>query len=104
MIKNEIDHELISNAFKHAFPNRQYGEIRINAAVGSNHEIALMVSDNGVGLPHGFDARHTRTLGFKLIFGLVETQLDGKFSIESEPGSRFRILFPRKKSARFSYR
>jgi PAS domain S-box-containing protein len=92
-----ILNELISNAYKHAFPNRSSGEIRINAALTPDHEIALMVSDNGVGLLPGFDARQTRTLGFKLIFGLVESQLDGTFSIEGGPGSRFTILFPRKK-------
>jgi PAS domain S-box-containing protein len=90
-----VINELISNAFKHAFPDRT-GEIRIDAFLISPDDIGLIVYDNGVGIPAEVDIHKPKTLGLKIIWGLVERQLGGKVEIQREKGTRFTIQFPNK--------
>lgn len=84
--------ELITNAFKHAFPNAQ-GVIRVS--LGRNGNLAtLAVSDDGIGMPE----RVLDHPGFGL--DLVQTlagQLGGKLAFESvEPsqGAFISLTFP----------
>lgn len=87
-----ILHELISNAFKHAFPNTRRGEIKI-CLNKTNDDIMLQVSDNGVGLPAGFDPRQSQTLGLQTILGIGEHQLQGRVNLKNEPGVTCTIEF-----------
>jgi len=61
----------------------------------SNKEngVELMVSDNGVGIPKGFDLKTADSLGLKLVKMLVENQLDGSIKMESNNGTKFTIKF-----------
>ncbi|WP_313903805.1 sensor histidine kinase [Rhizobium leguminosarum] len=73
--------ELVTNAFKHADPS---GGGRIDVKVETAaEEILLAVSDQGVGLPQGFDLRDSsrNSLGMKIVGGLVR-QLKAKLAIE----------------------
>lgn len=87
--------ELIVNAFKHAFPDREKGEIKVTLRQKES-DIQLMISDNG----SGFDISKFSTsdsLGATLIKTL-SNQLEGEFEImESSElqGSTFRIEFMR---------
>jgi two-component sensor histidine kinase len=56
-------------------------------------DVKLSVADDGVGLPAGFDYRHTQTLGLQLVCALV-AQLDGDISLVDGAGTRFDIIFP----------
>jgi two-component sensor histidine kinase/HAMP domain-containing protein len=56
-----ILNELISNALKYAFPGGRKGEIRLELRKLEGGEIRLRVSDDGVGLPEGFDPGRTDT-------------------------------------------
>ncbi|MFZ4617164.1 MAG: response regulator [Rectinemataceae bacterium] len=78
-------HELLSNAFIHAFPGDRKGVVRVNIVRTPGGEIQLEVSDDGVGLPEDFDSRKAGKLGYQLIHGLVE-QLGGILSLESAGG------------------
>jgi len=89
-----VINELISNAFKYAFPE-QTGEIRIDISLTAEDDIGLIVSDNGVGMPANFDLHDSKTLGLKLVWGLVENQLGGRADISREAGTRITIRFPR---------
>lgn len=90
MVLNEI----ISNAIKHAFPQNQQGEIRIDLKRGQEeHFIKLTVTDNGIGLPTGFDYREARTLGMKTITAIVEHQLQGTVAFEGNAGLTCKIRF-----------
>jgi two-component system, sensor histidine kinase PdtaS len=86
--------ELVTNAVKYAYP-AEPGEIRVSAReIGKRLQVE--VSDQGVGLPEGFDIEQPRTsLGFKVINGLLR-QLNGRLKITSnEPrGARFQLDLP----------
>jgi PAS domain S-box-containing protein len=85
-------HELVSNALKHAFPEGQGGEIRIEART-ENGQTKLCVSDDGVGLPEDVDFHHAKSLGLQLVNTLVK-QLRGTINLDSRQGTRFEVTFP----------
>ncbi len=88
-----IVNELLSNALKHAFVGRKEGEIKVNLTASEEGRINLTVSDDGVGLPPGFDIDTTRTLGLRLIKILTEDQLEGTLEVISKEGTTFNIEF-----------
>jgi len=88
-----ILNELISNIFKHAFPGNRTGTIRIAAAQDSGGEITLQISDNGVGVPTGFDFKKCRTLGLRTIIAITEHQLNGTIEFMAGEGVAFHIKF-----------
>ncbi len=79
-------HEIISNAFRHAFADDRRGEVSITISQGEGRRIELEVTDNGVGLPEGFDFKNTKSLGFPLLSMLVEQQLGGTLRFRSSGG------------------
>ncbi|WP_250124130.1 PAS domain S-box protein [Chroococcidiopsis sp. CCMEE 29] len=87
-----IINELVSNSLKYAFPDRRKGEIRIHLHSDNQHEIKLIVGDNGIGLPKDFDFQKTGTLGLQLVNNLVE-QLEGTIEVNGHSGTEFRIKF-----------
>ncbi|MEA3488381.1 MAG: histidine kinase dimerization/phosphoacceptor domain -containing protein [Euryarchaeota archaeon] len=88
-----VVNELLTNAFKHAFVNRAEGKIEVSLSAPEEGAVCLTVSDDGVGLPEGFDFNTTKTLGLHLVKILVEDQLRGKLEIISEKGTTFTIAF-----------
>lgn len=85
--------ELISNALKHAFIDSKEGSITIEIS-SRNNMASLTVTDNGRGLPQGFDPYTTESMGFTLIRQLTE-QIEGSFTYDSQQGfSNFMICFP----------
>ncbi|KYC41065.1 hypothetical protein WA1_23395 [Scytonema hofmannii PCC 7110] len=90
-----IVNELVSNALKYAFPNKQTGEILVKL-YEHEHHLILIVQDNGVGLPVEFDKKKTKTLGINLIQGLVK-QLRGSIEINSQQGTEFKITLKKGK-------
>jgi two-component sensor histidine kinase len=95
--------ELVTNAFKHAFPKGRGGEIRISLKKvgrdGEQTECELTVADNGIGIPADLDVRETKTLGLRLITILAEEQLQGKIELDRTKGTEFRIRFNEGKGA-----
>lgn len=84
--------ELLSNCFKHAFPEGSEGKINVSLRSVNEHELELMVADNGVGIPESVDWRNPRSMGFELIDTFVE-QLDGRIEIDRSQGTEVRIRF-----------
>ena len=91
-----IINELVSNSLKHAAFEAQgggrEGEIRIELRSDRDHQVTLIVADNGVGFPKDLDFRHTESLGMQLINTLTN-QLDGTVELRSNGGTEFRITF-----------
>jgi two-component system, sensor histidine kinase PdtaS len=81
--------ELVSNAFKHAFPEPRSGTIRVEMKREGN-ALLVVFADDGVGFPPGFDVRDTNTLGLKLVNMLV-AQLDGRIEMRREGGAAYII-------------
>ncbi len=88
-----IINELLTNAFKYAFPNNRRGEIRIRMQLKANKSYELTVGDNGVGLPGHIDVQNTSSFGLNLVC-LLTQQLEGKVEVQREKGTRFIITFP----------
>jgi PAS domain S-box-containing protein len=86
-----IINELVTNAIKHAFPGERRGCIRVELKRSEN-ACVLVVSDNGVGLPEGFDVSSAKTLGLALIHSLAE-QL-GTLEMRGDRGTRVCITMP----------
>lgn len=91
-----IVNELLSNCLKHGFPEGRKGQIEVTLSSADDHTVKLVVSDDGVGLPAGFNFRETESFGSQLVKMLVE-QLGGSIALESEGGTRFEIAFPASK-------
>jgi len=73
--------ELVTNAFKHAFPAGRGGEVRVELQpLKDGQGWRLRVADDGVGLPPGFDVQTRNSLGLKLIADLTG-QLGGTLAI-----------------------
>ena len=84
-----IINELVSNAFKHAFPHGM-GELYVGMEEEGENKV-LVVKDNGIGLPDKIDIYHTNTLGMQIV-GALSTQLGGHPEIIRDKGTEFRIL------------
>ncbi|MCI4624507.1 MAG: PAS domain S-box protein [Candidatus Magnetoovum sp. WYHC-5] len=89
-----IINELISNAMKYAFSKDMEGEIIISFKEKESESYELIVEDNGIGLPPGFNFKTTKNaLGLQLVNDLVESQLEGDIKLESTAGTCFIINF-----------
>lgn len=89
-----VMNELITNAFKHAFPDKKDGAVTVSIGHPGDSDIVLVdVSDNGCGIPDDVDVYETETLGLKLIRNLVQKQLGGKFWIQRENGTKASFEF-----------
>jgi len=84
--------ELVSNSYKHAFPSRTKGELRIRFYQDDGH-IRLRVTDTGVGLPTGFNERPSVTLGTQLVRMLAK-QLGGTVTFGSAGGASVEVNVP----------
>ncbi len=85
--------ELLSNAIEHAFPADGEGDIQVTLTCEARRAL-LEVSDNGRGLPEGFDPKACESLGMRLASRLAERDLAGSLESWSDGGARFRISFP----------
>jgi two-component sensor histidine kinase len=96
-----IINELVSNAFKHAFPADQArladqaDEIRIELRLETDRTLRLTVRDNGVGFPKGLEPANSGSLGLQLVHMLVQ-QLDGCLEFRRQKrGTLFQIKLNR---------
>jgi len=62
---------------RHAFPPGVKGIVRVSMTVDKDERICLSVSDNGGGLPEGFDPRTSKKMGLRTVIGIAEEQLRG---------------------------
>ena len=88
-----ILNELITNALKHAFTQSVRGTIRVGLQRVGVQELALTVSDDGIGMSRDFDPQKLTSLGAQLVTTLV-LQLGGTLTVQAHPGSTFRVVFP----------
>jgi two-component sensor histidine kinase len=88
-----IVNELLSNAFKYAFPNDKEGQVSIAFERVDAASYRLAIHDNGIGLPQGLNFRDTQSLGLQLINIFVE-QLQGSVELIAAQGTHLEIVFP----------
>jgi len=95
-----IINELITNAYKYAFPfewamNKSLNEelkIEINSDKVERNLFTLSVTDNGIGIPADLNIQNSSSLGLKIVNSMVE-QLDGSIEILRNCGTEFLIKF-----------
>ncbi|MBF0481217.1 MAG: HAMP domain-containing protein [Desulfovibrionaceae bacterium] len=88
-----IINELVTNAFKHAFPGGRAGTIDLSLRE-TEGGYELRVADDGVGLAADFDWKKTQTLGLTLVTSLAG-QLHGEATLSPGGGAAFSVTFPR---------
>jgi two-component system, sensor histidine kinase PdtaS len=84
-----IINELISNAYKHAFVNKNKGTILL-ALKHKDNSFELVLEDNGVGMTDTLATK--KTLGLELVKQLVD-QINGILKIDGTTGMRYHIEF-----------
>ncbi len=86
-----ILNELITNALKYAYPEGAKGVLTVELS-RDGESIALIVSDNGIGLPDTIRDRSARGMGLQLIEMLAK-QIRGEFVLESRMGTTAQLTF-----------
>ena len=82
--------ELVTNGYRHAFPNGREGTIVVTLARADVGHAILMIQDDGV----GFDTTAgTSRRGLGLVRQLVE-QIGGTVGVRSEVGTLWTLIFP----------
>ena len=97
--------EVISNCLKHGFPQGREGEVRISLCRQPT-TVALLLADNGVGLPDNLDWTTSRSLGLRLVRALAQ-QLRADLNIRSHGGTEVKLVFTpnhKDKAAEVQYR
>jgi two-component sensor histidine kinase len=79
--------ELVQNALEHAFTPGQEGTVVVGAQ-RARGQLTLTISDDGVGLPAGFDPQSSEQLGMQIVATLVSAELGGTVEFQArESGS-----------------
>jgi two-component sensor histidine kinase/CheY-like chemotaxis protein len=84
--------ELISNCFRHAFPDGRTGEIRIELGPSEHKAFRLLVTDNGVGIPECVEDSDPPPFGLDLI-RIFSQQLKGTMRFTRKQGTEFELEF-----------
>lgn len=76
--------EIVQNALQHAFvpPFRDDNQVTITVE-RSARQLAVVVTDNGIGLPDGFTIHRARGLGLQIVRTLVASELLGAIAMRS---------------------
>ena len=89
--------EVVQNALQHAFvPETPGGQVTI-VVNRSAKELDIDVTDNGVGLPEGFQVDSAAGLGLQIVRTLVEAELLGSICMggrDAEPGTSVQLKVP----------
>jgi two-component sensor histidine kinase len=83
--------EIITNAFKHAFPQRRGGRLTVDLDLEGDQAI-IRISDDGVGIPAEIDVALAETMGLKLIH-LLARQINGDLRVEQTAGTAYWLQF-----------
>ena len=87
-----IVNEVLSNALKYAFPSGKSGEIRIELQRDLSGRVQLLIADNGIGLPRGWEWETSSTLGLRLVRTLAG-QIEANLQVNNGNGTAFSIAF-----------
>ena len=83
-----ILNELLTNAFKYAFPANSRGTVSVSFMQEHDKSYRLTVRDDGIGLPAGFNPEESGDLGMKVVRALA-WQLNGGIKSHSDKGTTF---------------
>ena len=86
--------ELLQNAVEHGYPEgtRPDGGCIVVEPERIAGRLRVVVDDDGVGLPEGFDRDISLNLGLSIVSTLVESELDGVIELRARPGGGTRAV------------
>jgi two-component sensor histidine kinase/sensor domain CHASE-containing protein len=87
-----VINELVTNAFKHAFPGGRQGAIRVVLREVDPARWLVAVEDDGIGLPAQISLGKTDSLGLDLV-SILATQLGAEVEVTRDKGTSFRLTF-----------
>jgi PAS domain S-box-containing protein len=97
-----IVNELLTNAYKYAFPDNREGNIWVAylKVPQMNHHVSemrcLTVRDDGIGLSSDFDISKKTSMGSQII-KLLARQLEAELSVDGTKGANFSLLLSTKR-------
>lgn len=86
--------ELVSNCFKHAFPDHRTGKISLALRDIGDPTLELSVADDGIGLPLDVQLDNPSTLGLDLV-RIFARQLRGNLEVRRDIGTEIILRFSR---------
>jgi len=84
--------EILTNIFKHAFPDDKTGTVYISIKKTKAGKNKLKIKDDGVGFTGGLKNAGQSSLGLQLIQDLV-SQLNGTLKLNQKDGTSYTIIF-----------
>ena len=90
-----VINELLQNAIEHGYEVRNVGTVSVEL-VDEGDEVRIVISDDGDGLPLGFDMQETSSLGLQIVQTLVQDDLRGTFDIKSDGGVQAIVQFSKR--------
>lgn len=89
-----IVNEVVTNIFKHAFPDNRKGKVAIELEERQQGKcVSLAIRDDGVGFPNDLDVSKTNSLGMSLI-DVLSQQLEGSYTyVSGDSGTLFTLKF-----------
>ncbi len=88
-----IVNELVSNALKHAFRDRDRGEVIVTLRRADRETLEMTVADDGVGFPPGVDIQALTSMGMNLVVTLTG-QIAGRVALDRSHGTKIVVAFP----------
>ena len=87
-----IVNELITNAYKHAFNEKEVGALSVSVKRNDEESYRLTVFDNGTGISNYKSIAEIKKFGLHLVMRLVK-QLQGKLTLNNDQGLTVIIIF-----------
>jgi len=88
-----IVNELLTNAYKYAFPDERKGTVAISLRKENDEKFNLVIKDNGIGLPEKNQiAKQSKSLGLNMV-NILTRQIKGDLHITVSEGTQFNIHF-----------
>ena len=84
--------ELFTNALKHAFVDRESGNVLVSLRSNAKKKVILSVGDDGIGLPPEIDIKKARSLGLRLV-EMLARQLHASVEMHNDNGTEFTVTF-----------
>lgn len=88
--------EILNNTIKHAFTEKDFGNVFLTIKITDIDELIIILSDDGKGMDKNFSPEEHGNLGWKIISNLVKEDLKGSYFIEnnSPTGTKITINIP----------
>jgi len=83
--------ELVTNVFKHAFPDERTGTISIRLYKDENNTINIHIHDDGIGLQPDLNLYESQSMGIQTMFNLVKYQLRGDVNYKVDNGLKWHL-------------